>query len=120
MIEIKQKYKFILPDGKLKELKYSKCTNKKILSIAKEIVDAFWNNTSYFRAIVINQGVAWFDIVKFWRENENYKMKFARLYKNFSELLILHNTQNVYNAVLLTDELTKPKTDSFFKLLKVF
>jgi len=40
------------------------------------------------------------------------------MYKKFTELLIKHNTENLYNGVLLTDQLTRPKVDIFMTLMR--
>lgn len=116
--EVKKKNNFLLPDWPLKELKYNKCINEKTFKVAKELIDAFFESTSYFRLIVIEQWADWFDLNKFWNLWDEDKMKFAKMYKKFTELLIKHNTDNLYNWILLTDELSRPKTDIFFTLMR--
>ncbi len=116
--EIKKDNNFILADWTLKEIKYNKCVNAKNLKVCKEVIDTFFESTSYFRIIVIEQWAEWFDLNKFWNPWDENKMKFAKMYKKFTELLIKHNTDNLYNWVLLTDELTRPKTDIFFTLME--
>lgn len=116
--EIKKKNNFFLSDWTLKELKYANCRNKQTFQVAKEIIDAFFESTSYFRLIAIEQWADWFDLNKFWNLGDESKVKFAKMYKKFTELLIRHNTENLYNGILLTDELTRPKTDIFFTLME--
>lgn len=116
--EIKKNHNFSYPDGTPKEIKYNKCINQKNLTVCKEVIDAFFESTSYFRLIAIEQGAEWFDLDRFGNAWENDYMKFARMYKKFAELLVKHNTDNLYNWVLLTDELTRPKTDIFFTLME--
>ncbi len=116
--EIKTNHNFKFSDGTYKELKYNECYNQKAFDVAKDVIDAFFESTSYFRVIVIEQWAQWFDINKFWSPWDEKSIKFAKMYKKFTELLIKHNTENLYNWVLLTDELTRPKTDIFFTLME--
>ena len=50
--------------------------------------------------------------------SENNKIKMARAYKKFAELLLAHNTEDIYNGVLLTDELTRCNGDKFIEIMK--
>jgi len=118
MTEIKKNHNFFTKSNVLKELKYNHCTNKQTFSVAKACVDAFFESTSYFRLIVIEQGAEWFDLNRFGDPRDDKKMKMAKMYKKFTELLILHNTENLYNGLLLTDQLTRCNGDIFFILMK--
>ena len=73
-------------------------------------------STSYFRAIVIDQNIM--DLERFGNKSEDTKIKMARAYKKFAELLLAHNTEDVYNGVLLTDELTRCNGDKFIEIMK--
>jgi len=55
MVEIKKKNKFTTKKGRLLELKYNCCRNKQNFQVAKETIDAFFDSTSYFRVIAIEQ-----------------------------------------------------------------
>ena len=118
MTEIKKARNFQLKDWTLKELKYANCGNKQTFQVAQECVDAFFESTSYFRLIAIEQWADRFDINKFWAPSDDKKMKIAIMYKKFTELLIKHNTENLYNGILFTDELTRCSWDIFFSLMK--
>lgn len=114
--EIKRKYNFIRQDGTLYEIKYNYCKTSKYYDIAKEVIDTFFESTSWFRCIAINQTN--FDLNYFGRLNEPEKIKKARAYKKFAELLIAHNTEKTYMGVLLTDKLTRCKKDEFVEIMK--
>jgi hypothetical protein len=118
ILEIKKSHNFVGKDGNYLELKYSRCKDKKNFTVAKECIDAFFESTSYFRVIVVEQWAEWFDINKFWYHSDDKKLKTAKMYKKFAELLIKHNTENLFNAILLTDELTRCNKDLFFELMK--
>ncbi len=118
MREIKGKHGFLNADGSPKELKYNHCYNAKTLGVAKECVDAFFESTSYFRLIAIEQGADWFDMNRFGFPSDDKKMKMAKMYKKFTELLLAHNTVNAFNVTLMTDELTRCDGDIFFALME--
>ena len=114
--ETKKQYKYLSRDGKLREIKYNYVTNKVKLQIARAAIDIFFESTSWFRCIVIEQALV--DLNRFGKRKEKEKIKKARLYKKFAELLISHNTENIYNAVLLADRLTRCNGDEFVELMK--
>ena len=114
--EIKKKYNFVGKDGKTLEIKYNNCNSKTRQELNCEAIDIFLRSTSYFRAIVIDQEIM--DLDMFGNKNESKKIKMARAYKKFAELLLAHNTENVYNGVLLTDELTRCHGDKFIEIMK--
>lgn len=118
MTEIKKQYNFTDRNWSLKELKYNNCNNKQTFQVAKECIDAFFESTSYFRLIAVEQWAERFDINKFWFSTDDKKLKMAKIYKKFAELLISHNTENLYNGILFTDELTRCSKDIFFVLMK--
>ncbi len=98
------------------EIKYNNCTNNFRLKIYKEAIDIFFKSTSYFRCIVVDQQIL--DLNCFGRKDESNAIKMARAYKKFTELLISHNADDIYNGVLLTDELKRCKGDKFIELMK--
>ena len=114
--EAKSQFKYLSQDGKLREIKYNYVTNKVKLQLAKAAIDIFFESTSWFRCIVIEQ--ARVDLNRFGKRKESDKIKKARLYKKFAELLNSHNTENIFNAVLLADKLTRCNGDEFVELMK--
>lgn len=116
LLEMKKKYGFIGRDGKVLEIKYNNCKSQKREKMNCEAIDIFMKSTSYFRAIVIDQNVM--DLDRFGKKSEDKKIKTARAYKKFAELLLSHNTEDVYNGVLLTDELTRCNGDKFIEIMK--
>lgn len=114
--QIKKKYNYISQDGTLREIKYNYVTNKKKYLVAKSAIDAFFESTSWFRCIVIEQKLV--DLNRFGKKWEKDKIKKARLYKKFAELLISHNTENVFNAIMLVDKLTRCNGDEFIEIMK--
>jgi hypothetical protein len=116
LMKIKKKYNFIDKKGKVMEIKYNNCTSKKMEKMNCEAIDVFMKSTSYFRAIVIDQSIMNLDY--FGKKSDDKKLKIARSYKKFAELLLSHNTDNIYNGVLLTDELTRCRGDRFIEIMK--
>jgi len=114
--ELKKRYNYFDNQGKPREIKYNNCINNFRLKMYQEAIDIFFKSTSYFRCIVINQSVL--DLDYFGQKHEDNKIKMARAYKKFAEHLIAHNTDNVYNGVLLTDELKRCTGDRFIELMK--
>jgi hypothetical protein len=98
------------------EIKYNNCINNFRLEVYKKAIDIFFKSTSYFRCVVIDQEIL--DLDYFGKRNEDNSIKMARAYKKFAEHLISHNTDDVYNGVLLTDELKRCKGDKFIELMK--
>ena len=114
--EVKTRAQYLSQVGTLREIKYNYVTNKTKLAIAKAAIDIFFESTSWFRCIVIEQELV--DLNRFGKRKESDKIKKARLYKKFAELLISHNTENIFNAVLLADKLTRCNGDEFVELMK--
>lgn len=114
--EVKKKHNYFSHNGTLREIKYNYVTNDKKLQIAKSAIDIFFESTSWFRCIVIEQNLI--ELNRFGQRWESEKIKKARLYKKFAELLISHNTENIFNAVLLVDELTRCNEDEFIEIMK--
>ena len=85
--EIKRKYGFRKSDGSLAEIKYNNCKTRERLKMSCEVIDAFFTSTSWFRCIVIEE--KYFDLDRFGRKFEETKIKKARAYKKFTELLLV-------------------------------
>jgi hypothetical protein len=117
LTELKKKHGFLDKSGKCLEIKYNNCTTKNRLELAKGAVDIFMKSTSYFRGIVVEQSLV--DLERFGNKSEENKIKMARAYKKFAEILIANNTKNIFNGVLLTDELTRCKGDKFIEVMKL-
>lgn len=116
LLDVKREYGYINKKGKALEIKYNNCISKKREKMNCKAIDIFMKSTSYFRAIVIDQALM--DLDRFGKRSEPDKIKMARAYKKFSELLLSHNTENIYNGVLLTDELTRCNGDRFIEIMK--
>ena len=116
LLKMKREYNFLDGRGKALEIKYSNCTTKQREEMNCRAIDIFMRSTSYFRAIVIDQTIMNLDY--FGRKSDDNKIKMARAYKKFAELLLAHNTENIYNGVLLTDELNRCNGDRFIEIMK--
>ncbi len=116
LLNVKREYNYLDQNGKALEIKYYNCTSKTRQEMNCRAIDIFMKSTSYFRAIVIDQTKM--DLDRFGKKSEPNKIKMARAYKKFSELLLAHNTENIYNGVLLTDELTRCNGDKFIEIMK--
>jgi hypothetical protein len=114
--EVKKQNNYFTRDGKLREIKYSYVTNNHKLKIAKSAIDIFFESTSWFRCVVIEQKLI--DFNRFGKEWELDKIKKARLYKKFAELLLSHNTVNIFGATLFVDSLTRCNEDQFIEIMK--
>ncbi|MEW6619512.1 MAG: DUF3800 domain-containing protein [bacterium] len=114
--EVKKKYSYFSQNGMLREIKYNYVTDNKKLQIAKSAVDIFFETTSWFRCVVVEQRLI--DLNRFGKRWEDERLKRARLYKKFAELLMSHNTENIFNAVLLVDSLTRCNGDEFIEIMK--
>ena len=115
-LEAKREVGAVGYDGKVLEIKYNNCNTKKRQELCCRAIDIFMKSTSYFRAIVIDQNIMNLDL--FGKKSEDNKIKMARAYKKFAELLLSHNADNIYNGVLLTDELTRCNGDKFMEIMK--
>jgi len=110
---IKTVNSFFNNDGTFKEIKYNNCFCKENFDVATMMIDSFLKSTSYFRAIVIE--TARLDLKEFGKYNEQDKIKWARTYKKFAEMLIRYNSSKIFNGVLLTDGLTRCDGDLFIE-----
>lgn len=104
--------------NKCKEIKYSEISNAYEQKIACQLVDVFFKSTSWFRCVVVDQRPGHFDLNRFGDKQEPEKMKKARAYKKFAEMLLTKNATYIANAVLLTDRLTRCNGDLFIQLIK--
>ncbi|MBI4369078.1 MAG: hypothetical protein HY547_02495 [Elusimicrobia bacterium] len=111
LTEIKKNHGFVDKNGEPLEIKYNNCGTQRHYNICKEIIDAFFDSTSWFRCIVVESKL--FDLNRFGKPYESIKIKQARAYKKFSELLLAHNTENAQGAVLLADYMTRCHGDEF-------
>ena len=116
MLDIKTRHNFRGKDGGFEEVKYNTCFNDKHFHVYKEVVDAFFESTSWFRAIVIKQTDL--DLSYFGKHYEEESIKRARAYKKFAEMLIAANTKDTIENVLLTDKLTRCQGDEFLERMK--
>ena len=117
-LEAKRGENYLTANGTAKEIKYSYCTNHKRYSVAQKAVDCFVDSQSFFRAIVVDQRPqSGFNLDFFGRPDEPKKIKDARAYKKFTELLLGKNI-TITNGVLLTDRLSRCKGDVFLSLIE--
>lgn len=118
-LEAKRSRNFVKPNGQVKEIGYNDCYNKQMYRLAKKAIDCFMDSSSYFRAIVIGQSPeSGYDLDHFGRPDEPRKMKEARAYKKFAELLISSNCKSIKNGVLFFDRLTRCNGDEFLQLMR--
>lgn len=109
---------YVGADGSAKEIKYSECIDAKRYKVAQRAVGCFKDSQSFFRAIVIDQRPqSGFSLNFFGKPNEPKKLKEARAYKKFAELLLKSNITTT-NGVLLTDRITRCKGDAFLPLIR--
>ena len=104
---LKREGTFARPDGSLRELKYSKIKYGKHENVAVKVIQAFKAHNCYFRAVIVP--LAQFDLVHFGKPYESDKIKRARAYKKFAEMLIEYNTPELTEGVLFADNLTRCK-----------
>ena len=117
-LEAKRDKNYLHSNGTAKEIKYSYCITPKRYSVVQKAVDCFTNSQSFFRAIVVDQRLqSGFNLDFFGRPDEPKKIKDARAYKVFTELLLKSNI-TITNGVLLTDRLSRCKGDAFLALIK--
>lgn len=116
LFQLKKQKRFLDKNDKPKELKYNKCLNDYLYKLCCGAINIFLKSTSYFRCIVIDQDIL--DLNYFGQKHEDKKIKMARAYKKFAELLISHNSDNIYNGVLLADELKRCQGDKFIEIMK--
>lgn len=116
IMEIKTRHNFRRHDGSFEEIKYKSCYSERNYLVCKEVIDAFFESTSWFRSVVIKQNDL--DLSYFGRHYEEDSIKRARAYKKFAEMLIASNTKDTIENVLLTDKLTRCKGDEFLERMK--
>lgn len=98
------------------EVKYHKCRNPGALRVFKKVVDAFIEDSAYFRCVVVDQ--YGFDYSRFARPDESLAIAQARAYKKFAEMLLQPNLENVRDAVFLADALKRCDGDEFLERIR--
>lgn len=98
------------------ELKYTDCRNERSLKAARRFIDAFVEDSAYFRCVVVDQHG--FDYRRFARPDEPKALGFARAYKKFAEMLLAPNLRGVSNAVFLADDLKRCNGDEFIERIR--
>jgi hypothetical protein len=116
MTEIKLRDGFADEDGRLWEIKYCSCRTEAHYVVARDVIDAFFDSTSWFRCIAIEQAKV--DPSRFGRPHETDNIKKARAYKKFAELLIGHNAEHLQGGVLLADRMTRCHGDEFLERMR--
>ena len=118
---IKREEGFARADGSLRELKYKKIKYANHERAAIKAIQAFKAQQRYFRAVIVPQ--ASFDLSYYGKSYEPEKIKRARAYKKFAEMLIEYNTPRLTDGVLFADYLTRCKGglgrgDEFVEVMK--
>jgi hypothetical protein len=109
------------PDGTLRELKYARIKYGRSEKAAIQAIQAFKAHNCYFRSVVIP--MQQFDLNYYGKSFEADKIKRARAYKKFAEMLIEYNTPELTDGVLFADNLTRCKGtlghgDEFIEVMK--
>ena len=117
--QVKVNEGYVLPNGKVKEVKYSQLSSPKQLRIAKTGVELFLASDGWFRCIVVDQRLeSGWSLDYFGRRDESRAIKEARFYKKFTEMLLRSNSKEFVNGVLLADRMTRCTGDDFFRLIR--
>ncbi|MCK4660390.1 MAG: hypothetical protein KAV82_12780 [Phycisphaerae bacterium] len=98
------------------EIKYNRCKNNAKLAVFQKIVDAFMDDTAYFRCVVVDQHG--FNYSGFGRADEPLALKQARAYKKFAEMLLAKHVSRIENAVFLADAMTRCWGDEFLEKMR--
>lgn len=99
-----------------REIKYNRCKNNATLQVYKRVVDAFMEDSAYFRCVVVDQHQ--FDYSSFGRSGESLALRKARAYKKFAEMLLHPHMYQIENAVFLADALTRCHGDEFLERIR--
>ena len=108
---------YILPDGRLKEIKYVYCRTEKIRLLYQKVIDAFINSDSYFASVVIKTDSS-FDLHRYGDVNEPDKVKRERAYRALAEHLLANELRNANDTVLFLDKMTRCEPKQFLSTLK--
>ena len=98
------------------EVKYTKCRNQRALTVCKKVIDAFVDDTAYFRCAVVEQRAL--DYSQFGRIDEPDAIKRARAYKKFAEMLLHPFVEDVRDGVFLADRMTRCDGDDFLERIQ--
>lgn len=116
--QVKVSEGYVLPNGEVKEVKYSQLARPKQLRIAKAGVDLFLESDGWFRCIVVDQRPEFgWSLDYFGNRTEGRAIKEARFYKKFTEMLLRSNSKDFVNGVLLADRMTRCTGDDFLRLI---
>ncbi len=108
---------YVLPDGRFKEIKYTRCIYSKPFRIYKEAIDAFMQSDSHFSCIAVKTDHT-FDLEIYGRPDEPAKVKKERAYRSLAEELLRRNLAHISNAVLFLDKMTRCEQATFMEILK--
>ncbi|MFQ5777368.1 MAG: DUF3800 domain-containing protein [Terriglobia bacterium] len=106
-LDLKRMERLVREDGTLRELKYTKIRYPKYERVATKALELFTQHRCYFRCVVIPLGQ--FDLNFYGSTFELPKIKRARAYKKFAEMLVEYNTPRIARAVLFADNMTRCK-----------
>jgi len=108
---------YTLPDGTLKEIKYTTCNYSKPFRVCKEAVDAFMASDSHFNCIAIKTDHT-FDLERYGNPSEPEKVKRERAYRSLAEELLRLNLEHMSDAKLFLDKMTRCEPKMFLEQLK--
>jgi len=108
---------YILPDGRLKEIKYVYCRTEKIRLLYQKVIDIFISSDSYFASVVVKTDSS-FDLHQYGDANEPDKVKRERAYRTLAEHLLANELRNASDTVLFLDEMTRCEPKQFLSILK--
>lgn len=108
---------YALPDGRFKEIKYTRCAFSKAFRIYKEVIDTFMQSDSHFSCIAIRTDDS-FDLEVYGRPDEPAKLKRERAYRSIAEELLKRNLVHMSNAILFLDKMTRCEPVTFMEILK--
>ncbi len=115
---LKDKHRFVTPDGAYRELKYHWCYDRKVCALAYDTLDLFFSSEmTRFRGIAIETWAARFDETHFGQMHSP-ALRRAIIYKKFSELLFRRSTVGMYDASLYVDHLSRCRPDAFIALIR--
>ena len=107
---------YVLPNGEVKEVKYSQLYTPRQLRIAQAGIDLFLKSNGWFGCIVVDQQpTSGWTLDYFGRPDESNAIKQARFYTQFTELLLTRNRRDTANGVLMADRMTRCAGDDFLR-----
>ncbi len=108
---------FILPNGRLREIKYNWCYTKKTREVYEKVIDKFIDSDSYFAAVAIRTDNS-LELHRYGDATEPDKIKRQRVYRTLAEHLLNKEMREVDDAVLFLDKMSRCDPKQFMNTLK--